>query len=263
MIDVLTLDVGPWHVQSSPSELHANGRERTPWCLETLGKTPTCPGREAECVTCVYMSFEGQRRPRVCTCVGARARSQGSEIHLRSTRNRPEIRDRPEIDGQIWSNSSKDTGRPAEVHRPSGRNCYVTDKRTCWLAYGRAVALRNRPTWEVTGPCFLHAGKYNNNNNNNDRPSSHDGGVHSTCKCSTFAVSSVRSRRARPPHVGKGSDTRTGPYQEQIRRWSRMSIARPGCREPGPTPRRKPPSAKMAREPVLLWTGFDAAVLRG
>ena len=52
---------------------------------------------------------------------------------------------------------------------------------------------------------------------------------YSTCKCSTFAVSSVRSRRVRPPHVGKSSDTQTDPRQERIRRWSRMSLARPGC----------------------------------
>ena len=56
---------------------------------------------------------------------------------------------------------------------------------------------------------------------------------------STFAVSSVRSRRARPPHVGKGSDTGTEPCQERIRRWSRMSLARPGCRVRAPTPQRK------------------------
>jgi hypothetical protein len=65
-----------------------------------------------------------------------------------------------------------------------------------------------------------------------------------TCKCSTFAVSSVRSRRARPPHVGKGSDTRTEPCQERIRRWSRMSLARPGRLSRAPNSAKEAESAE-------------------
>ena len=81
----------------------------------------------------------------------------------------------------------------------------------------------------------------------------------STRKCSTFAVSSVRCRRARPPHVGKRSDSQTEPCQERICGWSRMSLARPGCPR-RPTPRRKP-ECQTGQGVCFALDGFDAVVL--
>eukprot|EP00966_Prymnesium_polylepis_P329728 7385407-Prymnesium_polylepis.1 len=74
-------------------------------------------------------------------------------------------------------------------------------------------------------------------------------------------VSSVRCRRARPPHMGKRSDTakaQTDPCQEQIRgrrMASRMSLARPGSRLPEAANSAKEPnrSAKLARGSVSLF----------
>ena len=80
------------------------------------------------------------------------------------------------------------------------------------------------------------------------------------CKCSTFAVSSVRSRRARPPHVGKGSDTRTEPCQERIRRWSRMSLARPGRLSRAPNSAKEAESAENGQGAGFALDAFDAAV---
>jgi hypothetical protein len=81
-----------------------------------------------------------------------------------------------------------------------------------------------------------------------------------TCKCSTLAISSVRSRRARPPHVGKGSDTRTEPCQERIRRWSRMSLARPGCLSRAPNSAKEAESAENGQGAGFALDAFDAAV---
>ena len=94
-------------------------------------------------------------------------------------------------------------------------------------------------------------------------PPSHHSSVRlnfGTCKCSTFAVSSVRSRRARPPHVGKGSDTRTEPCQERIRRWSRMSLARPGRMSRAPNSAKEAESAENGQGAGFALDAFDAAV---
>ena len=78
-----------------------------------------------------------------------------------------------------------------------------------------------------------------------------------TCKCSTFAVSSVRSRRARPPHVGKDSDTRTEPCQERNRRWEQNESRPARLPEAGPNSAKEALECrKMAREPVFALDAF-------
>ena len=77
-----------------------------------------------------------------------------------------------------------------------------------------------------------------------------------TCKCSTFAVSSVRSRRARPPHVGKGSDTRTEPCQERIRRWEQNESRPARLPEPDPNSAKEAENAENGQGAGFALDGF-------